>query len=160
MTKTSCHPKIKGELRHLKCRKINSKLVYWNGKMNKTRRLNLRLTDIEYLDFQHKMQEAGYKSMSKFARDRILGTAVSRKKRTMSDENLYRLLHQFTYEVKKIGVNYNQVVHNYNSQRGNISSYMTEKLMRNLEKLTRELLKDTIEIKEKLLQSDNGNNPS
>lgn len=37
-------------------------------KMNKTKMLTLRMTEAEFVEFKYIMNEAGYKSMSKFIR--------------------------------------------------------------------------------------------
>lgn len=41
-------------------------------KMNKTKMLTLRMTEAEFVEFKYLMNEAGYKSMSKFIRYKVL----------------------------------------------------------------------------------------
>ncbi len=110
--------------------------------------IGLRLTEQEYVELMERMKNVNCKSISKYMRHQVLSGRkyVSHA----NNEEVASVLSAFTFEIKKIGVNYNQVVKNYNAQRQSMSSFQTERLMKQLEKLTKQLLSNAIEIKNKI----------
>lgn len=113
------------------------------------------MTEIEFIEFKHRVESSGYKSMSKYIRDRVL------KGKTITttynhNENTYTALKELTTEVKKIGVNYNQLIRNYNANINKISSYGTEKLMKKIYKMTVLLVENVSQIKNQIT-TDNDN---
>jgi archaellum component FlaC len=80
-------------------------------KMEKTKVfIGIRLTDDEYIRLKSLMSMMGYRCVSLFIRDQLLKTRVQRRNLRRTEANLSRQLEQLTTEVKRIGVNYNQVV--------------------------------------------------
>ena len=121
-------------------------------KVKRQRCIGLRLTEHEYIELVERMKLADCKSISKYVRHRIFGDGLRKSinRRAVGEEKIATVLAAFVYEIQKIGVNYNQVVHNYNAQRQSMSSYQTERSMKQLEKLTKQLLKNVIELKDKI----------
>ena len=72
--------------------------------------IGFRLTDDEYIRLKSLMNMMGYRCVSLFIRDQLLKTRVQRRNLRRTEANLSRQLEQLTTEVKRIGVNYNQVV--------------------------------------------------
>ena len=72
--------------------------------------IGFRLTDDEYIRLKSLMSMMGYRRVSLFIRDQLLKTRVQRRNLRRTEANLSRQLEQLTTEVKRIGVNYNQVV--------------------------------------------------
>ena len=68
--------------------------------------IGFRLTDDEYIRLKSLMSMMGYRCVSLFIRDQLLKTRVQRRNLRRTEANLSRQLEQ----VKRIGVNYNQVV--------------------------------------------------
>ena len=72
--------------------------------------IGFRLTDDEYIRLKSLMSMMGYRCVLLFIRDQLLKTRVQRRNLRRTEANLSRQLEQLTTEVKRIGVNYNQVV--------------------------------------------------
>ena len=72
--------------------------------------IGFRLTDDEYIRLKSLMNMMGYRCVSLCIRDQLLKTRVQRRNLRRTEANLSRQLEQLTTEVKRIGVNYNQVV--------------------------------------------------
>ena len=84
--------------------------------MNKTKILTLRMTEAEFVEFKYIMNEAGYKSMSKFIRYKVFRGKERTVRIKLHDENVITVLKALIMEVNKVGVNYNQLVRKYNAQ--------------------------------------------
>ncbi len=126
----------------------------------RTRRLNIRLTELEYIDFRHRMEDAGYKSVSRYIRKKLFSTRVMPVRRAVQEEKVLESMRLLVAEVKKIGVNYNQVVKSYNASKNKISSYGTERKINELYKMTSLLVKEIQLVKELLVGNSNGNQNS
>ncbi|MBQ7772445.1 MAG: hypothetical protein IJ383_00010 [Bacteroidales bacterium] len=121
----------------------------------RNRRLNIRLTELEYVDFMQRMDSAGYKSVSRYVRKKLFSTRVMPVRRAVQEEKLMESMRLLVAEVKKIGVNYNQVVKSYNASKSKISSYGTERNMKELYKLTNLLVQEIQLVKELLVGNGN-----
>ncbi|MBO5406074.1 MAG: hypothetical protein J6A27_00985 [Bacteroidales bacterium] len=81
-------------------------------------------------------------------------------RRAVQEEKVLESMRLLVAEVKKIGVNYNQVVKSYNASKNKISSYGTERKMNELYKMTSLLVKEIQLVKELLVGNSNGNQNS
>ena len=79
-------------------------------KEKRTRKITIRVTDSEALKLKSLMSMMGYRNVSLFIRDQLLKTRVQRRNLRRTEANLSRQIEQLTTEIKRIGVNYNQVV--------------------------------------------------
>lgn len=77
---------------------------------NKTHRITFRLTDKEVVDLETAMALENFRSKSKYIRRQLFSKQVRRRNLKPTDENLPREVAMLGAGVKKIGVNYNQVV--------------------------------------------------
>ena len=81
----------------------------------KTVHLSLRITEDEAIKMKHLMNMMGYRSMSLFIRDQLFRSRVQRRNLRKTEANLTRQIEQVRMEIKRIGVNYNQVVRSMNT---------------------------------------------
>ena len=72
--------------------------------------IGLRITEEEHIKLKSLMFMMGYRCISLFIRDQLLKTRVQRRNLRRTEANLSRQIEQLTTEIKRIGVNYNQVV--------------------------------------------------
>ena len=121
---------------------------YMIPKMNKTKMLTLRMTEAEYVEFKYIMNEAGYKSMSKFIRHKIFRGKERTVRTKLHDENVFTVLRALIMEVNKVGVNYNQLLRKFNAQKPYGLDDYRYKLMHDLQELTKKMLKSLTEVKE------------
>ena len=117
-------------------------------KMNKTKMLTLRMTEAEFVEFKYLMNEAGYKSMSKFIRYKVFRGKERTVRIKLHDENVITVLKALIMEVNKVGVNYNQLVRKYNAQKPYGPDDYRYKLMHDLQELTKKMLRTLSEVKE------------
>lgn len=72
--------------------------------------IGFRITEEENIKLKSLMSMMGYRNVSLFIRDQLLKTRVQRRNLRRTEANLSRQIEQLTTEIKRIGVNYNQVV--------------------------------------------------
>ena len=77
---------------------------------NKTVRITFRITDEEAIDLTTMMSLEGFRSRSKFIRKSLFGRKIQRRKLISSETNICKQIEILRADIKKIGVNYNQVV--------------------------------------------------
>ena len=77
--------------------------------------MSLRLTEEEHIRMKSLMAMMGYRNVSLFIREQILGTRVQRRNLSKTEANLSRQIEQVHTEIKRIGINYNQVVRAVNT---------------------------------------------
>lgn len=77
--------------------------------------MSLRLTEEEHIRIKSLMAMMGYRNVSLFIREQILGTRVQRRNLSKTEANLSRQIEQVHTEIKRIGINYNQVVRAVNT---------------------------------------------
>ena len=76
----------------------------------KTVHITFRLTEEEAIRLRSLMTLMGYRNRSTFLREQLLRGRVQRRNLRRTDANLSRQIEQLHAEIKRIGVNYNQVV--------------------------------------------------
>ena len=119
--------------------------------MNKTRMLTLRMTEAEFVEFKYLMEEAGYKSMSKFIRYRVFRSKEKIVRAKLHDEDVITALRALIMAVNKVGVNYNQLVRKFNAQKPYEPDDYRYKIMHDLQELTKKMLKALSEVKEGII---------
>ena len=77
--------------------------------------MSLRLTEEEHIRMKSLMAMMGYRNVSLFIREQILGTRVQRRNLSKTEANLSRQIEQVHTEIRRIGINYNQVVRAVNT---------------------------------------------
>ena len=110
--------------------------------------LTLRMTEAEFVEFKYIMNEAGYKSMSKFIRYKVFRGKERTVRTKLHDENVITVLKALIMEVNKVGVNYNQLVRKFNAQKPYGPDDYRYKLMHDLQELTKKMLRTLTEVKE------------
>lgn len=84
--------------------------------LKKTCFVGFRIDENEMLDLQENMKRAGYSSISIYIRDLLCNQIVKKVRvRKVTDENLMRVLEDIRFQVRKAGVNINQVAVTYNA---------------------------------------------
>ena len=84
-------------------------------KENKTVRISFRMTEEDVAQLDALMALQGFRSRSKYLRNVAIGPRVSRRNLRRTDANLSKQIEILRAEIKRIGVNYNQVVRAVNS---------------------------------------------
>ena len=84
-------------------------------KENKTVRISFRMTEEDVAQLDALMALQGFRSRSKYLRKVAIGPRVSRRNLRRTDANLSKQIDILRAEIKRIGVNYNQVVRAVNS---------------------------------------------
>jgi archaellum component FlaC len=72
--------------------------------------IGFRITEEESIKLRGLMAMMGYRNVSLFIRDQLLRGRVQRRNLRRTEANLSRQVEQLRMEIKRIGVNYNQVV--------------------------------------------------
>ena len=72
--------------------------------------IGFRITEEESSKLRGLMAMMGYRNVSLFIRDQLLRGRVQRRNLRRTEANLSRQVEQLRMEIKRIGVNYNQVV--------------------------------------------------
>ncbi len=72
--------------------------------------IGFRITEEESIKMRGLMAMMGYRNVSLFIRDQLLKGRVQRRNLRRTEANLSRQVEQMRMEIKRIGVNYNQVV--------------------------------------------------
>lgn len=101
--------------------------------------INFRLTEIERIELEKRINTVGYKSLSKYIRTILFENRIEIIERR-EDLNCVKKREELRAEIKKIGVNYNQFVKKVNSiPSQNISSkqmaYFANELNKNTLKI-------------------------
>ncbi len=84
----------------------------------RTVRINVRLTEEEYSKIQVLMKNLAYRSLSNYLRDVLFKKRIDSKKVVvrLTDRTLRDRINAVTFQIRKIGTNYNQVVALYHAQ--------------------------------------------
>ena len=125
---------------------------------NKTVRITFRITDEEAISLDTMMSLEGFRSRSKFIRKRLFGRKIQRRKLISSEANICKQIEILRADIKKIGVNYNQVVKAVNTAvklRGRdgrpvVSTRSMEYKLSGMKTLMEGILAKVCEIKEEL----------
>lgn len=111
---------------------------------------NVRFTDKEEILLQHRLNTAGYKSISRYMRDCALGNGITvPRKIRLTDRGLRDQLNAINASIQKIGVNYNQTVHAINTLIVSVrENGAAPGVVHGLEKRLDKLYKETVKIPE------------
>ena len=118
-------------------------------------RVTIRFTKEEYDRLKMQQSLEGYMSTAKYIRHKIFSIA---KTAPMSSVNNYKItkdLGKLTAQVKKIGVNYNQVVKKFNSMPGSVKNAEMIRTLIMLQDLTKALLIQVRQVKEEIIANGN-----
>ncbi len=74
----------------------------------------VRFTEEEKLQVRKEMESLGYNSISHYLRDSALKKTKYKFRGKVKDRELLVSIDEMTAEIKKIGVNYNQLIRSYN----------------------------------------------
>ena len=77
--------------------------------------VSLRITEEEHIRMKSLMALMGYRNVSMFIRDQILKGRVVRRNLSKTEANLSRQIEQVHADIKRIGINYNQMVRAVNT---------------------------------------------
>ena len=124
----------------------------------KDKRVTIRFTDEEYEVLKTRQALEGYMSTAKFIREKVLYAQSILKPTSIYTGKLAKEILSLTKQVKKIGVNYNQVVKKFNSMSYAYKHIESKKLMVELQDLTKNLIDQVKELKEEVI--NNGNQTS
>ena len=72
--------------------------------------ITFRITEEDSIKLKALMSMMGYRNRSRFLREQVLNKRVRRRNLRRTEANLSRQVEQLRIEIKRIGVNYNQVV--------------------------------------------------
>lgn len=72
--------------------------------------ITFRITEEDSIKLKALMSMMGYRNRSTFLREQVLNRRVQRRNLRRTEANLSRQVEQLRIEIKRIGVNYNQVV--------------------------------------------------
>lgn len=130
---------------------------------NKTVRITFRITDEEAINLDTLMSLEGFRSRSQFIRKRLFGRKVQRRKLVSSEANICKQIEILRADIKKIGVNYNQVVKAVNTAiklkgrdgRPVVSTRSMEYKLSGMKTLMEGILAKVCEIKEELTAGSN-----
>ena len=102
-------------------------------KKNKTVKISFRITEEEAAKLDAEMALEGFRVRSRFIRDVLLRGRIRRRYLSRTDSNIVKQIEILRAEIKRIGINYNQVVRavntlaQYRDKRGN--SVVTAELL-------------------------------
>ena len=82
---------------------------------NKTVKISFRMTEEDVAKLDALMSMEGFKSRSNYIRKKILGARVFRRNLRRHEANISKQIELLRAEIRRIGVNYNQVVRAVNS---------------------------------------------
>lgn len=130
---------------------------------NKAVRITFRITDEEAINLDTLMSLEGFRSRSKFIRKRLFGRKIQRRKLISSEANICKQIEIIRADIKKIGVNYNQVVKAVNTAvklkgrdgRPVVSTRSMEYKLSGMKTLMEGILAKVCEIKEELTADSN-----
>lgn len=109
------------------------------------------MTEPEYEKMMAMLSFEGYKSMSKFIRDKVFNIQRPASKKSIYSHKFSNDIASLTKQVKKIGVNYNQVVKKFNAMPPTTKSGEPLKLMSQLYELTKHLIVHVQQLKEQII---------
>ena len=82
---------------------------------NKTVKITFRMTEEDAAKMDALMALEGFRSRSKYIRKKVIGARVFRRNLRRNEANISKQIELLRAEIKRIGVNYNQVVRAVNS---------------------------------------------
>ncbi len=113
------------------------------------------MTEAEYSRMKIELTLEGYMSISKYIRYKIFSIPKTATASSMSSYKITKDIAQLTGQVKKIGINYNQVVRKFNSLPPTSKNKEVMNLMVQLQELTKGLIIQVHQLKEKIIANGN-----
>ena len=123
----------------------------------KDHRVTIRFTKEEYDRLKTQQSLEGYMSTAKYIRHKIFSIPKTASLSSINNHKMTKDLGKLTAQVKKIGVNYNQVVKKFNSIPGPIKNAEMIRTMIMLQDLTKALLIHVRQVKEEIIANGNKN---
>jgi hypothetical protein len=121
----------------------------------KGKKVSIRMTEEEYSRMKIELTLEGYMSISKYIRYKIFSIPKTATSSSMNSYKITKDMAQLTGQVKKIGVNYNQVVRKFNSLPPTSKNKEVMNLMVQLQELTKGLIIQVHQLKEKIIANGN-----
>lgn len=88
------------------------------GREIRNRIVSVRFTDNEFVDLGLRMSLEGYKSTSRYLREKAIGERIKRRDLSRIDTNALKQVEVLSASIRRIGNNYNQVVKAVNTAVG------------------------------------------
>ena len=121
----------------------------------KDHRVTIRFTKEEYDRLKTRQSLEGYMSTAKYIRHKIFSIPKTASLSSINNHKMTKDLGKLTAQVKKIGINYNQVVKKFNSIQGPIKNAEMIRTMIMLQDLTKALLIHVRQVKEEIIANGN-----
>lgn len=121
----------------------------------KDHRVTIRFTKEEYDRLKTQQSLEGYMSTAKYIRHKIFSIPKTASLSSINNHKMTKDLGKLTAQVKKIGINYNQVVKKFNSIQGPIKNAEMIRTMIMLQDLTKALLIQVRQVKEEIVANGN-----
>ena len=121
----------------------------------KDHRVTIRFTKEEYDRLKTQQSLEGYMSTAKYIRHKIFSIPKTASLSSINNHKMTKDLGKLTAQVKKIGINYNQVVKKFNSIQGPIKNAEMIRTMIMLQDLTKALLIHVRQVKEEIIANGN-----
>ena len=121
----------------------------------KDHRVTIRFTKEEYDRLKTQQSLEGYMSTAKYIRHKIFSIPKTASLSSINNHKMTKDLGKLTAQVKKIGINYNQVVKKFNSIQGPIKNAEMIRTMIMLQDLTKALLIHVRQVKEEIVANGN-----
>ena len=123
----------------------------------KDHRVTIRFTKEEYDRLKTQQSLEGYMSTAKYIRHKIFSIPKTASLSSINNHKMTKDLGKLTAQVKKIGINYNQVVKKFNSMPGSVKN---AEMIKNKEKQTQRIAHgrrvNTVEGEIETVQTDDG----
>jgi hypothetical protein len=123
----------------------------------KDQRVTIRFTKEEYDRLKTQQSLEGYMSTAKYIRHKIFSISKTAPVSSINSYKITKDIGELTAQVKKIGVNYNQVVKRLNSMPGAVKSAEMIRTMLMLQDLTKAVLIQVRQVKEEIIANGNKN---
>ena len=121
----------------------------------KEKKVSIRMTEAEYSRMKIELTLEGYMSISKYIRHKIFSIPKTAPVSSIKNYKITKDLGVLTAQVKKIGVNYNQVVKKFNSMPGAVKNAEMIRTLIMLQELTKALLIQVRQVKEEIIANGN-----
>ena len=121
----------------------------------KDQRVTIRFTKEEYDRLKMQQSLEGYMSTAKYIRHKIFSIPKTAPASSINSYKITKDIGTLTAQVKKIGVNYNQVVKKFNSMPGSVKNAEMIRTLIMLQDLTKALLIQVRQVKEEIIANGN-----
>lgn len=121
----------------------------------KERKVTIRMTEEEFSRMKIELSLEGYMSVSKYIRHKIFSIPKTAPASSINSYKITKDIGTLTAQVKKIGVNYNQVVKKFNSMPGSVKNAEMIRTLIMLQDLTKALLIQVRQVKDEIIANGN-----